>query len=806
MKKIISILLVALMVTALLPLYSSNVNASTPATVTLAEAVERLNWLISLFDGRYFTVNQQPCNYRVYGHPNENESYYCSNCLASIVTKDKGWCSNLTGMCPSNYNNVPGQYYPNNWGYPDGNSCHGFANYIHWCIFAKNNEDYLSATHVATGAFNSDTLNYARPGDVLRIEGSKISHSAVYVSHNDYSVYVIDSNWDPSRGNCKVETHSIKYSTYPYATVAITGVANYDRNPTAPIIRCAWTGIEGEPTTISWDPVFYATRYQYFVSEYPEGYAYQYSARAGFAQYNSITFNDLPSGEYFAFVHSVAADGSVSPKSNWTSFEVRKDDYVAPKVIISDGHLYALYEANESWTYAKKLCESMGGHLATVTSGKEEKVIEELLEYAVGDGYWLGANNIKSSEFYEDISAPFSWITNESFNYSNWYSGQPSRTGIAAATEHFLEIRRDLGNAWNDVRNRTATNDGFILEIDDVSAYQPTATAEFGTSEYRLFDKTMTWNEAEAFCENLGGHLATIESVEEQYAVGDLLKQGRRGWYYLGGTRNAGNSVMWLDGTSFSDGLIWSDYNYGDYTFMYKENSAVGFMKNLYHPRADQVKIGFVCEFDDAVIAPCEHSLMSYIGPKNSTCVEKGWDAYYYCLKCGQLFDMSLNEISSVPFRSLAKHTSGTSVRENEKGATCTTKGSYDSVVYCTVCETEISRTKVNVNALGHDFEEEFTVDVEPTQTTPGSKSRHCTRCNEVTDVTEIPSVKPQFEIGDVDSDGSITMKDVLLLRKVIAGSETLSAEQMKFADLDGSGDVNMKDVLKLRKIIAGAE
>lgn len=39
---------------------------------------------------------------------------------------------------------------------------------------------------------------------------------------------------------------------------------------------------------------------------------------------------------------------------------------------------------------------------------------------------------------------------------------------------------------------------------------------------------------------------------------------------------------------------------------------------------------------------------------------------------------------------------------------------------------------------LGHDFEEEFTVDIEPTETEPGQKSRHCRRCDAITDVTPI--------------------------------------------------------------------
>ena len=51
-----------------------------------------------------------------------------------------------------------------------------------------------------------------------------------------------------------------------------------------------------------------------------------------------------------------------------------------------------------------------------------------------------------------------------------------------------------------------------------------------------------------------------------------------------------------------------------------------------------------------------------------------------------------------------------------------------------------------------------------------GSKSRHCTRCDAVTDVTVIPPTGGSGEPGDLDGDGDITMKDVLRARRIIAG------------------------------------
>ncbi len=49
-------------------------------------------------------------------------------------------------------------------------------------------------------------------------------------------------------------------------------------------------------------------------------------------------------------------------------------------------------------------------------------------------------------------------------------------------------------------------------------------------------------------------------------------------------------------------------------------------------------------------------------------------------------------------------HTPGDPVEENRIEPTCTVAGSYDSVVYCTECEKEISRTSIVIPATGHNY------------------------------------------------------------------------------------------------------
>ncbi len=55
------------------------------------------------------------------------------------------------------------------------------------------------------------------------------------------------------------------------------------------------------------------------------------------------------------------------------------------------------------------------------------------------------------------------------------------------------------------------------------------------------------------------------------------------------------------------------------------------------------------------------------------------------------------------------------------KEATCTEKGEKHGI--CTVCGHEETR---EIEALGHEFANEFTVDKEATTTEEGSKSQHC--------------------------------------------------------------------------------
>lgn len=74
-------------------------------------------------------------------------------------------------------------------------------------------------------------------------------------------------------------------------------------------------------------------------------------------------------------------------------------------------------------------------------------------------------------------------------------------------------------------------------------------TIIYGGHTYQIFDKTMNWEGANAFCEHLGGHLVTITKSGEQKAIQKLCKKGKKNFYWIGLKLNSANSYSkWITG------------------------------------------------------------------------------------------------------------------------------------------------------------------------------------------------------------------------------------------------------------------
>ena len=83
--------------------------------------------------------------------------------------------------------------------------------------------------------------------------------------------------------------------------------------------------------------------------------------------------------------------------------------------------------------------------------------------------------------------------------------------------------------------------------------------------------------------------------------------------------------------------------------------------------------------------------------------------------------------------------------------ATCTTPGLTEGS-HCSECGLVFTTQQV-VNALGHDWASDFTIDIPATKTSTGEMSLHCKRCNERSRITEIPKLTDNNDSDNPDFD-----------------------------------------------------
>ena len=106
------------------------------------------------------------------------------------------------------------------------------------------------------------------------------------------------------------------------------------------------------------------------------------------------------------------------------------------------------------------------------------------------------------------------------------------------------------------------------------------------------------------------------------------------------------------------------------------------------------------------------------------------------------------------------------------KQATCTEAGVLTYTCTSTTGTCDKKTYTEAIPATGHKFSTEWTIDVAPTDTTPGSKSHHCTVCDAKTDVTEIPATGTEEEPLAISVTMAETDNDITFTAEATGGKE----------------------------------
>jgi formylglycine-generating enzyme required for sulfatase activity len=129
-----------------------------------------------------------------------------------------------------------------------------------------------------------------------------------------------------------------------------------------------------------------------------------------------------------------------------------------------NGHWYRGIRATSelSWTQARDLAASVGGHLVTVTTDAEYQVVHGIAGDATlwngRDGPWLGGYQDRTASDYSEPAGGWRWVTGERW-FPKWGVGEPS--DVLNIEDYLHYIASDPGSCaqnlavrhWNDFPN-----------------------------------------------------------------------------------------------------------------------------------------------------------------------------------------------------------------------------------------------------------------------------------------------------------------------------------------------------------------
>ena len=142
-----------------------------------------------------------------------------------------------------------------------------------------------------------------------------------------------------------------------------------------------------------------------------------------------------------------------------------------------------------------------------------------------------------------------------------------------------------------------------------------------------------------------------------------------------------------------------------------------------------------------------EHTPSDWIIDTEATCKAEG-AKHKECTECEEVLE-------SVTLEKLTTHTPAEAVSEDFIDSDCETEGSYNSVVYCSVCEAKLSSEAKTVGKKDHT-PSDWIPDAEATCKAAGSKHKECTECEEVLETEEIEKLTTHTYTNDTDIDCNV--------------------------------------------------
>lgn len=171
------------------------------------------------------------------------------------------------------------------------------------------------------------------------------------------------------------------------------------------------------------------------------------------------------------------------------------------------GKEYVIAGRGQSWAEAQATAAALGGTLLQPEDADENAFVVET--FGTKGPIWLDLS---------DAANEGTWINSdgEAAAYTNWLPGSPSNAG---GSQHYARIANADGR-WDD---GSLNSSGILVgnqytpreTLTIVEIPEDDAVLSFGDSTYQLGTAGLTWQEAQAEAEALGGRLLEVDSAAE---------------------------------------------------------------------------------------------------------------------------------------------------------------------------------------------------------------------------------------------------------------------------------------------------
>lgn len=324
------------------------------------------------------------------------------------------------------------------------------------------------------------------------------------------------------------------------------------------------------------------------------------------------------------------------------------------------------------------------------------------------------------------------------------------------------------------------------------------ATAFYNGKQYTLYNSSYDWTKAKKWCEEKGGHLATITSSSENEFIDSLIPKYSDLKYYFGAEKARG-AWQWVTGEKFS----YTNWAVGEPDNLGGSETYLGSYENKKwadYTRSDSRIKGFVFEEYDAVNSLEISSTEEYIKAGDTLKLSVDTDA----LDRQIVWMSSDTEVASVSNSGLvtakAEGTADITAKCGEKVVSCTVTVSEEDIIWHRVRffdrEGCISEQRV---IDGKPAKEPYCPDSELYRMIGWNKS-----FKSVTEDMDVNAIYiRRYSTGDVDMSKSVTIDDATYIQLFSSKDIELTAGQLELADVNGDGIVNIADATHLQKYLS---